>query len=228
MPIDQQYFSELEIIMIRSFACIRNWNGLYSRANKLIQEFKGKKGSKDRCSFLSHEWKFTIIVIFFDGMRLQSAIDNKQAPFVEKLEIDVRGQLTPLTSNGKIDTFNIEIGEIRKSDSADLITKGYRHLWLNLKECGKSEYNSFPKSLHMAKSLGLIDQFTSFVACQNVINCIKDDVEAVIGYALSIIFPDLKCNLIGNLYTSKTNKTFNSQYHDGFEGYNYYVNHITI
>ncbi|CAB4474407.1 unnamed protein product [Rhizophagus irregularis] len=160
-------------------------------------------------------------------LRLQSAIDNEQA-FVEKLEIDVRGQLTPLISNGKIDTFNIEIGEIRKSDSADLITKGYRHLWLNLKECGKSEYNSFPKSLHMAKSLGLIDQFTSFVACQNVINCIKDDVEAVIGYALSIIFPDLKCNLIGNLYTSKTNKTFNSQYHDGFEGYNYYVNHITI
>lgn len=47
MPIDQQYFSELEIIMIRSFACIRNWNGLYSRANKLIQEFKGKKGRMD-------------------------------------------------------------------------------------------------------------------------------------------------------------------------------------
>ncbi|PKC12414.1 hypothetical protein RhiirA5_352997 [Rhizophagus irregularis] len=182
MPIDQQYFNELEIIMIRSFACIRNWNGLYSRANKLIQEFKV-------------EWILVYYVISNIEISLQSAIDNEQA-FVEKLEIDVRGQLTPLTSNGKIDTFNIEIGEIRKSDSADLITKGYRHLWLNLKECGKSEYNSFPKSLHMAKSLGLIDQFTSFVACQNVINCIKDDVEAVIGYALSIIFPDLKCNFI--------------------------------
>lgn len=47
-------------------------------------------------------------------LRLQSAIDNEQAPFVEKLEIDVRGQITPLTSNGKVDTFNIEIGEIRK------------------------------------------------------------------------------------------------------------------
>ncbi|PKY47906.1 hypothetical protein RhiirA4_403940, partial [Rhizophagus irregularis] len=76
-------------------------------------------------------------------LRLQSAIDNEQAPFVEKLEIDVRGQITPLTSNGKVDTFNIEIGEIRKSDSADLI------------ECGKSVYNSFPKSLYMVKIIRL-------------------------------------------------------------------------
>ncbi|GET60852.1 hypothetical protein RIR_jg10459.t1 [Rhizophagus irregularis DAOM 181602=DAOM 197198] len=57
---------------------------------------------------------------------------------------------------------------------------------------------------------------------------------AVIGYALSIIDPKLKCNLIGNLYTPKIDKTFNSQYDDGFDfvkkkkGYNYYINHIPI
>ncbi|PKB96593.1 hypothetical protein RhiirA5_434572 [Rhizophagus irregularis] len=103
-------------------------------------------------------------------MSLQSAIKYKQVPFVEKLEIDVRGLLTPLTSNGEIETFNIEIGEIKKSDSTDMVTKGYRQLWLRL---------------------------------------------AVISYALSIIDPKLKCNLIGNLYTRKTDKTFNSQYDDG-------------
>ncbi|CAB5367611.1 unnamed protein product [Rhizophagus irregularis] len=104
-------------------------------------------------------------------MSLQSAIKYKQVPFVEKLEIDVRGLLTPLTSNGEIETFNIEIGEIKKSDSTDMVTKGYRQLWLRL---------------------------------------------AVISYALSIIDPKLKCNLIGNLYTRKTDKTFNSQYDDGY------------
>uniref|UniRef100_U9SVQ0 Uncharacterized protein n=1 Tax=Rhizophagus irregularis (strain DAOM 181602 / DAOM 197198 / MUCL 43194) TaxID=747089 RepID=U9SVQ0_RHIID len=108
-------------------------------------------------------------------MSLQSAIKYKQALFVEKLEIDVRGLLTPLTTNGDIETFNIEIGEIKKSDSTEMVTKGYRQLWLRL---------------------------------------------AVIGYALSIIDPKLKCNLI--------DKTFNSQYDDGFDfvkkkkGYNYY------
>ena len=48
-----------------------------------------------------------------------------------------------------------------------------------LKECGKSEYNSFPKSLHLAKkSLGLVDQFTSFAACRKCHKLYKkDDVE---------------------------------------------------
>ncbi|PKC54621.1 hypothetical protein RhiirA1_403510 [Rhizophagus irregularis] len=89
----------------------------------------------------------------YGGYNLTKISDRETNIFVnEKLEIDVRGLLTPLTSNGEIETFNIEIGEIKKSDSTDMVTKGYRQLWLRL---------------------------------------------AVISYALSIIDPKLKCNLIG-------------------------------
>jgi hypothetical protein len=45
------------------------------------------------------------------------------------------GLLTLLTSNCEIETFNIEIREIKKSDSTDMVTKGYRQLWLRLCYC---------------------------------------------------------------------------------------------
>ncbi|CAB4398210.1 uncharacterized protein OCT59_003220 [Rhizophagus irregularis] len=65
---------------------------------------------------------------------------------IEKLEIDVRGLLTPLTSNGEIETFNIEIGEIKKSDSTDMVTKGYRQLWLRLAVIGYAQSIIDPKT----------------------------------------------------------------------------------
>ena len=45
-----------------------------------------------------------------------------------------------------------------------------------LEECGGSEYESFPKSLYLARqTLGLVDQFTCFAACQKCHKLYKKD-----------------------------------------------------
>src|SRR5580704_19202726 len=45
-----------------------------------------------------------------------------------------------------------------------------------LEDCGDSEYELFPKSLYLARqTLGLVDQFVSFAACQKCHKLYKKD-----------------------------------------------------
>ncbi|EXX68880.1 hypothetical protein RirG_101040 [Rhizophagus irregularis DAOM 197198w] len=82
------------------------------------------------------------------------------------INIDVRGKIEVIVTGINV-ILNLEIGEIKRSESNDIIKHGFVQLCWRL---------------------------------------------AVIGYALDILFPNIKCTLVGNLFSPRTDKKFTPEY----------------
>ncbi|CAB5384238.1 unnamed protein product [Rhizophagus irregularis] len=101
----------------------------------------------------------------------------------------IRGGKIEVIVTGINVILNLEIGEIKRSESNDIIKHGFVQLCWRL---------------------------------------------AVIGYALDILFPNIKCTLVGNLFSPRTDKKFTPECDDAFiytnkdKGFNYFIRHIFI
>lgn len=119
---------------------------------------------------------------------LNKASKKGYTPFLKMINIDVRGKIEVIVTGINV-ILNLEIGEIKRSESNDIIKHGFVQLCWRL---------------------------------------------AVIGYALDILFPNIKCTLVGNLFSPRTDKKFTPECDDAFiytnkdKGFNYFIRHIFI